>query len=966
MLDKKTEPDGTGGSSLPDSSIAAIARQFSGGILITDPEGRILWANQGFLNLTGYSLPELMGQKPGPLLQGEGTDPQAVQQISEHIKRKESFETEILNYTREGKPYTVYLKVDPVFSENGSVECFIGFQTDVTQKRRQAQLMQSILKSAHQGIVTLDLEGHILTFNEEASRLLGYTESEALGSLNPLTFFDPEELTLRANVVGQGLQKTIQANLDLLYVIATENLNSQFQEWTFIRKDGKKIYGELALTPLVDQVETITGFLAIIKDRTEIHRAEDKLKIAAGRLDKLSSLLPGVIYQYELLPDGRSRFPYASEAMVSIYGVRPEEVREDARAVFRTLHPEDRESVKAAIEESARTMQPWTQEYRTISPDGEVRWLHGYANPEKLDNGGTLWHGFITDISQQKKDERRLRQSEERLSMALEATRDGVWDWNLETDEVFWSPRCFEMLGYDPFSFDVTFEKWKSLLHPDEAVDAISQVQANLAGEGAPFSITFRMKHRDGSYRWISGKGKITERKADGAPLRMVGTHLDVSDRMQKDDELRLANKRLEDTNRQLELSIWHANELARQAEAANEAKSSFIANMSHEIRTPMTSILGYADLLSERNLPEEEFEDHLRSLHDAGEHLMMIVNDILDISRIESGKIDIEILPVSPRATIEEVITMLKAKARAKDLEIRQEITGRLPDFIPSDPGRLRQILLNLLGNAIKFTSRGCITIRANIESNKLHIEVIDTGIGIEKEVLRNLFQPFMQADSSTTRKYGGSGLGLAISQRLAEILGGEITVESEPGQGSRFTLRIPVLNEQAITNQSTDRGSPVPGQSPVHDPNLETNPQLDRFTSPDINVPSLEGMKVLVVEDDPDIRKIVQLYLSRSKVDAEALENGKQALDRLLEIDQSYDCVLMDIQMPEMDGKEVILKLRENGYSDPVIAMTAHALRSEVADILAAGFDEYLAKPIDRKTLHETLQKYNPGRKV
>ncbi len=940
---------------------SALAEHFSGGILITDSDGRVLWANPGFLKLTEYSLPELLGKKPGHLLQGTGSDPAIVTRIQQYIANAESFEAELLNYTKSGKPYTVYLKVDPVFDADGSLQYFIGFQTDVTARRKQAELMESILKSAHHAIVTLSLEGRILSFNPGAERLLGYSESDALDGLDPLVFHDKDQLGARAEFLSRHLGQTVDPDLNLFYTIADQDLSSMFEEWTYIRKNGDQIYAELALTLLRDAAGTATGYLAIVKDRTELHDAEHELESFAGKLRKLSRLLPGAIYQFEMLPDGSFRFPYASEAIHSIYNVSPDEVKNDASPILNVIHPDDVSRVLDTINESAATLEPWVLEYRVQHRDGQIRWLYGYANPERLDNNSTLWHGFITDITDRKDSERRLTESEARLSFALEATRDGVWDWNLDTNEVFWSPRCFEMLGYEPFSFPVTFETWKSLIHPSDLNRTISYLQEYLTHSSRPLNMSFRLLHSDGDYRWISGRGKVTERNSDGTPMRMVGTHLDITDRKTKDEQLKLANKRLEDTNRQLELSIWHANELARQAESANEAKSSFIANMSHEIRTPMTSILGFANLLSERGLSDEEFRDHLRSLREAGEHLMIIVNDILDISRIESGKLEIEVVPVSPAGTIMEVFNMLKAKATMKGLEFRRDISTETPDSMSTDPGRLRQILLNLVGNAIKFTREGYIEIRSECMDNQLEISVIDTGIGITEDALLNLFQPFTQADSSTTRKYGGSGLGLAISRRLAHILGGEIIVKSKPGEGSSFTLRLPVLGPGRAGSALDNEGSP-----PRPTPNgLNANPsegENDELVAPQVHVPALDGMNVLVVEDDPDIRKIVQLYLSRCNVHADTLENGKLALNRLLQLQHPYDCVLMDIQMPEMDGKTVMTELRRNGYSGPVVAMTAHALSSEVSDILGAGFDAYLPKPINRQMLHETLQQYQP----
>lgn len=940
---------------LPAERFAAFTEHFSGGVVITDPEGRIQWTNAGFARMTGYSAEELLGEKPGSLLQGPGTNPETVRRIHEHLKKQESFETELVNYTKQGKAYTLYLKVDPIFDPEGRLLNFIGFQTDVTHLRRQSELMRSILESAHHAIVSLDISGRIETFNSGAERFLGYSEQEALNGLDPLHLYEREQLKERASFLSRSLQRTIHPGLDLFRVIASEKLSNLFSEWTYITKEGRKVYGELALSEMRNPEGRLTGYLGIIKDRTDLHAAEKQLEDSSKQLSKLARQLPGVIYQYEQLKDGGSRFPYASEAMRSIYGVAPEEVKEDATAVFEVVHPEDQEKVAAAIKISADQLTTWEQEYRVKFKDGTVRWLYGYANPERLKNGNTLWHGFITDISDRKDNESRLQESEERLTMALEATQDGVWDWDIPSGIVFWSPRCYDMLGYENGEFTVNFEKWKSLLHPADLGPTLRSVDETLVEGLDQLDITFRLRHRDGSYRWIAGRGKITRRDEKGRPVRMVGTHLDITEKKQQDEALRNANRRLEETNRQLELSIWHANELARQAEAANDAKSSFIANMSHEIRTPMTSILGYADLLSEQGQTQENAA-YLPRLKEAGHHLMAILNDILDISRIESGRMDTEETAVSPVEIIDQVSNMLRGKAEDKGLEFRREIQRDMPEFVLTDGGRLRQILLNLAGNSVKFTETGYVLIQAGLHEEGLFISVEDTGIGISPRAMKGLFQPFNQGDSSFTRRFGGSGLGLAISQRLAQMLGGKIEATSEEGKGSVFTLILPLK----IPSRQ-DLPSAHPFEARVHpDALVATSGQRDGSIHA-----GLQGMKVLVVEDDPDIRIIVSRYLQKAGIEYEIAESGKQALDITEKKNGNFHCILMDIQMPDMDGKQTLLHLRRNGYHPTVVAMTAHALSAEVSSILEAGFDDYLAKPINKKTLYECLRNhYMDGR--
>lgn len=391
---------------------------------------------------------------------------------------------------------------------------------------------------------------------------------------------------------------------------------------------------------------------------------------------------------------------------------------------------------------------------------------------------------------------------------------------------------------------------------------------------------------------------------------------------------------------------------LERTAElaAANSAKTAFLANMSHEVRTPMTAILGYADALAERGLAEAERPEIVETIRRNGRRLLAILDDVLDISKIEAGRVDVERVPCSLVQQVEDTVALLRGRAREKGVVLSVDYRFPLPAEIQSDPGRVRQILMNLLSNAIKFTESGGVRLTvwaSDIESRepRVHVEVADDGIGIEPESLARLFQPFVQADSSMTRRFGGTGLGLAISQRLAQLLGGDIEVESTPGAGSRFRLRL-------------DPG-PLTRAGLLHA--LVANDD-SRLAAPDPTAPCLPG-RVLLAEDTKDTRALLRHFLTRGGLTVEIAENGREALEKALaarDSEEPFDVVLMDMHMPELDGYEATRALRAADYALPIVALTAHAMAGEREKCLAAGCDDYAAKPIDRATLLAVVRRW------
>ena len=530
-----------------------------------------------------------------------------------------------------------------------------------------------------------------------------------------------------------------------------------------------------------------------------------------------------------------------------------------------------------------------------------------------------------------------LRESRRFAESIAEHSTSIIYVFDLNKMMIAYSNRhVSEFLGYSP---DVIERLGKGLLgtviHPDDLGLLVSHLgEFKHAKDGQVIEAQARCRHVSGKWRWVWIREVVFKRASDGTPAQILGTAQDVTDLRAIHEELKRAKE---------------------DAEAANQAKSSFLANMSHEIRTPLNAVIGYTDLLRSpsRNLDPA---DCVETIGRNARHLMELLNDILDVSKIESGHMAVEISSVDLSGLAAEINQMMRPQAEAKSLHFKFTSAGLIPRVILADRLRLRQVLLNLVGNAIKFTESGGVQVRLSSSANgsnesdgpiEMRFEVSDSGIGMTAEQVKSLFQPFSQTDSSTTRRFGGTGLGLAISKRLAEMMNGTITVRSEAGVGSTFTLAMRVDVPPGI---SMLRELP---EAPVRDVKaINTAEEI-----------GLRG-KVLLAEDGRDSQRLISAILTDAGVNVVLAETGKQAVH--LAQTEKFDLILMDVQMPILDGYAASARIRSADPTVPIIILTAHATAEHRARSVAAGCSEFLTKPFDTNNLLKTLAKYLPSSRL
>lgn len=604
------------------------------------------------------------------------------------------------------------------------------------------------------------------------------------------------------------------------------------------------------------------------------------------------------------------------------YGPEDAESISDASKVLTYMHPDDREFAIEAARQHLRSGKPLDVSYRIRTKMGDYIWTQVRADSLRDENGhATIMSGVNFDITEIKKVEAALRESEARQVRIIQASSDGIWEWYADRGGFHFSHRCWELLGYDDLDDVLTegedrLKIWRKHIYPQDLSKFDNALVEHMAGR-APFDVEYRLISTQGEIRWIRGRGRAVFNEK-GQPIMMSGSNMDIT-------EVKRAEER-----------VIQAKE---QAEKANRAKSEFLSSMSHELRTPLNAILGYTQLFEyDGNLKTQQI-DNVREIRKAGEHLLQLINDVLDLAKIESGNMTVSLEPVLVSRLITECFTLVQPQADAKGIRLSSSLAEFSNTYVIADHVRFKQALLNLLSNAVKYNYVGGeVDVKLMAQpGQQLRISVRDTGRGIPLQRQSEVFQPFNRLTAENTN-IEGSGVGLVITKQLVEMMQGRLDFTSAEGMGTTFWIDLPMATEwnaDSIVRASTNKD----------------------YTPASLNVK--RRCKVLYVEDNPtNIRLLQQIFARYPQLDLDVAEEAFLGIYKARSTQP--DLVILDINLPGMDGYEVlsVLKNDPDTRAIPVIGLSANAMPYDVERGRNAGFYDYLTKPVD---IHRLIEVFN-----
>lgn len=764
-------------------------------------------------------------------------------------------------------------------------------------------------------IARTDRNGKITYVNKMFCDISGYSKDELLGK---------DHRILNSGYHSKEFFKDMWSTISKGNVWRAEIKNKS--------KSGKHYWVDTIITPLKDHNGEIFEYIAFRYEITKQKNYEFELQKTITERNKSLSFLQSI-------QDNASHAIIATDkqGIITSFNKKAEEllgfkakdlIGNESPAIFHDLN----EVIKRSEEFSKSLNQTITPGFDTFICHSRLglknvfEWTYVHKNGNKfpvLLSISTLTNekneiigylGIAQDISDIKSLEKELSESNKYLSLALEGGGLGIWDWDLNNNTIRFDKSWADLLGLPPREYEIPFNEWEKRVHPEDLENVYYDIECYFRGETNRFENIHRVQHENGEWKYILERGRYSEWGYNGKATRITGTHFDIT-------ELKKAQE---------------------QAQSAEKAKSEFLANMSHEIRTPMNGIIGMIQLLNTTSLSEEQ-RDMLHTINSSGDTLLRIVNDILDLSKIDAGKVELDEINFNLKTCIKDAIFLLSQKAKSNKTKIISEFDSINDEWFFGDSTKIRQIVINYLSNAIKFTKEGEVNIGYKVVDKKtnnekvIQIYVKDNGIGIAKEASEKLFNAFVQADSSTTRKYGGTGLGLTICMKLAKLMGGTTYFESTESVGSCFYLEVPLKEGTALRTATSIA-------------NKSSNETINN-TYPHT---------ILLAEDNKTNQKIAKLMLKKLGYDCVIVENGKEVLQIIEKHPIDYfSIILMDIQMPELDGIKATQILHEL-YSDktpPIVALTANAFESDRDLCLKAGMVDFISKPIKLDLLRGVL---------
>lgn len=867
--------------------LSQIAEDNINSVVITDKDGYLQWANKSFLQTSGYSLGEIKGKTPGSVLQGLETDPATKAYLGRQVRAGEPFNAEILNYTKSGEKYWVRIAGQPLFNSEGALTGFFALEENITEERRVAQLIKASEEKFKK--VLEQVGDNAWEYDFITGETSFYTSSEELKK-----YFSTDGPNQQWwGYVAEADQPVLKAVYDSY--LAGENTSHSI-EYRVKAQDGTEVW-VLDRGGIIEKDDTGKPLKAAgtHTDITRIKQTEKELEYRVSQFRALSENVPGVIYEYEFRPDGTEGFRYISPAIERLFGIK----QNDFESYQAHLTPEDQERIAAKNKICRETLEPFYDEAKISVPGKGVKWQAIHSSFSYIaQDGAKVFTGFISDITERKLAEEKLRANEEKYRSIIANMNLGLLDVDTQDTITYANQSFCQMSGYT--EQELVGKTARSLFVNDDGARVVEE-KTGEREKGISDVYELLVKDKQGNAKWwlISGAPRYNDK---GEFVGSTGIHLDITERKTLEKELRDAK--------------FEAENLAK-------AKEVFLANMSHEMRTPMNAIMGMSEMLAKTPLDDQQ-KFYLDTIHTASDNLLVIINDILDLSKMEAGKVVLEKIGFEFMPLVKKAVQIMAHKAEEKGLALNYSADGQIADVFLGDPYRINQVLLNLLSNAVKFTSKGSVEIKVKLledlaDSQLLQVDVTDTGIGMDADYLVNLFDKFSQENKSTTRKFGGTGLGMSICKQMVELMQGTISVESTKGVGTTFSIKL-----------TMPKGS------------IEDLPKPDKTS---FDKAFLQGKTILVVDDNPLNRLIAATILKNYKASVVEAVNGQDAIDKIT--GQQLDAVLMDIQMPVMDGYEATGKVRAMGNSLPIIALTAEALKGEKERCVSAGMNDYISKP-------------------
>jgi len=1004
-------------------------------VFVVSSEKEILYANSAAIRKMGYDMDEFSQMS---IIDVHPADMQ--KDAQENFDKVFSGQTSCFNLpliTKNGNILTVETRV--WFSKWKDQSCIFSITKDLTAETERLQKYNIFFDKNPSMMGVSDVEcGRVFTeVNQTFLETMGYSREEVIGkTASELNMFINEEIQEEIN--RKLAMKGSFHDMELEFRTRSGDIRHGLFSGEVIHSQGRKY------------------LLGVITDITKRKYLEKALQEERDLFSK------GPVVTIIWGNDDNWPVHYVSKNCFEILGYSPDEMRGNNFRYGDLIHPDDFEPIFEQVRLNIQNnIDVFDQSYRLKLKSGEYRWFYDFTKFIKDMNNNVLEiRGYMFDITHLKKLEQDLVYERERLNNIIKGTNVGTWEWNVQTGETVFNEKWANIIGYslDELS-PVSIETWMDFTHPQDLQKSNTALERTFNHETDYYECECRMKHKSGHWVWIIDRGAVVSWTDDGKPLLMSGTHQEVTEKKIAEHELKKAKA---------------------EADTANKAKSEFLANMSHEIRTPMNAIIGLTRLLLSDQDLNNRYKETLSTINQSSKILLNIINDILDYSKIEAGKLELEEHRFNLDEILDDIRSIFSNKVNEKDVEFYYNISTDIPGALQGDSFHLTRVLTNLISNAIKFTEQGYVELKITntVENDqcKLRFEVKDTGKGMSVGEQARIFNPFTQADSSTTRKYGGTGLGLVISKEIVHRMNGTLQMESRPGKGSNFFFEIPfkilskdpiydlekvkqfagrkalVVDDQEIARsilchilttwnisvveastglealdkvvQAARERSPfdfilidwkMPGKldgieavneiqnlyknggifsnhiptiivSAYHRSNLiEDKHGFDAFlnkpittsilintihkvihkekNAPDItkfssNVPSLSEFTVLLVEDNEINQDVALRWLEKTGVSIDLANDGINAV-RMAEIN-TYDLILMDIQMPNMNGFEATRRIRQTQPDIPIIALSAAVMPSDINNAIDAGMNDHLKKPLDEKALFYTLSSW------